>query len=90
MSQILRKRIYIGKKITKQIVRQVLAWENIIYIGGKNMAWYYRTYACGHEGRENVTGKTEERMYRVEKLFSGLCPECRKRQQEEEHAQVNA
>lgn len=44
------------------------------------MAWYYRTYACGHEGRENVTGKTEERMYRVEKLFSGLCPECRKRQ----------
>lgn len=53
------------------------------------MAWYYRTYACGHEGRENVTGKTEERMYRVEKLFSGLCPECRKRQKEEEHAQAN-
>lgn len=26
------------------------------------MAWYYRTYACGHEGRVNVTGKTEERM----------------------------
>ena len=28
-------------------------------------------------------------MYRVEKLFSGLCPECRKRQKEEEHAQAN-
>lgn len=54
------------------------------------MAWYYRTYACGHEGRENVTGKTEERMQRLDDIFAGLCPECRKKQKDEEHAKANA
>lgn len=54
------------------------------------MAWYYRTYACGHEGRENVTGKTEERMQRLDEIFAGLCPECRIKQKDEEHAKANA
>lgn len=54
------------------------------------MAWYYRTYACGHEGRVNVTGKTEERMQRLDEIFAGLCPECWKKQKDEEHAKANA
>lgn len=33
------------------------------------MAWYYRTYACGHEGRVNVKGKTEERMQRLDEIL---------------------
>lgn len=40
------------------------------------MSWYERTYACGHPGRENITGPTRNREWIAERRFSGLCPEC--------------
>lgn len=40
------------------------------------MAWYYGTYACGHEGRTNVVGPTKNRQWIADRRFEGLCPEC--------------
>jgi len=40
------------------------------------MAWYYGTYACGHEGRENIIGPTKNRQWIADRKFEGLCYEC--------------
>jgi len=53
------------------------------------MSWFYGKYACGHTGRENITGPEKNRQYIANKKFSGLCPECWKKQQEEKAAQIN-
>lgn len=43
------------------------------------MAWYHGTYSCGHEGRINLIGPTKDREWKKEREFSGLCPECYKK-----------
>lgn len=53
------------------------------------MAWYYGTYSCGHEGRTNIVGPTKDRERKAEWHFSGLCPECYKKKQEEERNYAN-
>lgn len=53
------------------------------------MAWYYGTYSCGHEGRTNIVGPTKDRERKAEWHFSGMCPECYKKQMEEKRAAVN-
>ena len=53
------------------------------------MAWYYGTYSCGHEGRVNIIGPTKDRQRKSDWHFSGLCPECYKKQLEEERAAAN-
>lgn len=47
------------------------------------MAKYYGTYACGHEGCINVVGPHKDREWKIEREFSGICPECYAKQQEE-------
>ncbi|MCI8627131.1 MAG: hypothetical protein HFI40_12810 [Lachnospiraceae bacterium] len=39
--------------------------------------WYNGTYACGHAGRVNIVGKSEDRQKKADKHFSSFCPECR-------------
>lgn len=53
------------------------------------MAWYYGTYSCGHEGRTNIVGPTKDRERKIEWHFSGLCPDCHKKKQEEERKSAN-
>lgn len=48
------------------------------------MAWYYGTYACGHQGRVNVIGKMSERQWKIDRHFGRICEECRKKEREEE------
>lgn len=57
--------------------------------GDREMAWYYGTYSCGHEGRTNIVGPTKDRERKAEWHFSGMCPECYKKQIEEKRAAVN-
>ncbi len=33
------------------------------------MAWFYGTYACGHNGRVNIVGKMSERQKKSGSLF---------------------
>lgn len=40
------------------------------------MASYSGTFSCGHEGKVNVIGPHKTREWKIEKAFSGLCPEC--------------
>lgn len=40
------------------------------------MAWYEISYACGHEGREQVYGNASRRQWLVAKKAEGDCPEC--------------
>ena len=47
------------------------------------MAWYYGKYSCGHEGRVNVIGKMSERQWKIDRHFSGICEECRKKENEQ-------
>lgn len=47
------------------------------------MAWYYGTYACGHQGRVNVIGKISERQWKIDRHFEGVCEECKKKEREE-------
>ncbi len=44
--------------------------------GVLKMAWYYGTYSCGHEGRENIVGPTKNRQWIADRKFEGLCYEC--------------
>ena len=53
------------------------------------MAWYYGTYSCGCEGRTNVVGPTKNRQWITDKKFQGVCPECYKKQKEEEKEKAN-
>ena len=54
------------------------------------MSWYYGTYSCGHEGRVGINGPTKDRQRKADLRFSGLCPECYKKEQEEKRAKENA
>lgn len=47
------------------------------------MAWYNGTFSCGHEGRVNIIGKMSERQWKIDKYFSGVCEECKKKEREE-------
>lgn len=53
------------------------------------MSWYEGKYSCGHEGRVNIIGPTKDRQRKADWHFSGLCPECYKKQLEEERAAAN-
>ena len=53
------------------------------------MAWYYGTYACGHEGRENIVGPTKNRQWIADRKFEGLCYECYQTKLEEEREAAN-
>ena len=41
-----------------------------------DMAWYYGTYSCGHEGRVNIIGPTKDRQWKADRHFEHMCPEC--------------
>ena len=45
------------------------------------MAWYNGTFSCGHEGRVNIIGKMSERQWKIDKYFSGVCEECKKKEE---------
>lgn len=47
------------------------------------MAWYYGTFACGHEGRVNIIGPQKDREWKKERAFSHSCYECRQKEREE-------
>lgn len=51
--------------------------------------WYSGVYSCGHEGRVNIIGPTKDRDRKAEWHFSGLCPECYKKKQEEKREAAN-
>lgn len=53
------------------------------------MSWYEGKYSCGHEGRVNIIGPTKDRQRKADWHFSGMCPECYKKQLEEERAAAN-
>lgn len=53
------------------------------------MAKYHGTYACGHEGTITLFGPTKDREWKIQKEFSGICPECYAKQQEELRAKKN-
>ena len=48
------------------------------------MAWYYGTYSCGHDGKINLVGPTKDRQQKADWHFSGLCPDCYRKKQEED------
>ena len=54
------------------------------------MAWYYGTYSCGHDGRENIIGPTENRQWIADRKFEGLCPECWEKKKIEDREKANA
>lgn len=54
------------------------------------MAWFYGTYACGHEGRENIIGPTKNREWIAERRFERDCPECYEKYKEEQKEKANA
>lgn len=54
------------------------------------MSWFYGKYACGHTGRENITGPEKNRQYIANKKFSGLCPDCWRKQYEEKIINASA
>lgn len=53
------------------------------------MSQFYGTYSCGHEGTVNIFGPTKDRERKAEWEFSGLCPDCYKKKQEEEREKEN-
>ena len=44
---------------------------------------YDGTYACGHKGEVDVCGSHKDRQWRIDREFSGLCPECFKKAKQE-------
>ena len=42
--------------------------------------WYEGTYSCGHEGRVQLYGKAKEKDWKYTRIFSGICPECQKKE----------
>lgn len=53
------------------------------------MAKYDGVYSCGHEGTVNIIGPMKDREWKIERRFSGLCPECYKKKMEEERKKEN-
>lgn len=70
--------------IRNTIAWKVLLFQYILRDQVNIMAWYYGTYACGHEGRVNVIGPTKDREWKVNHHFEKLCPECYEKWQQEE------
>jgi len=54
------------------------------------MAWYDVTYSCGHEGEIQLYGKARDREWKLSNEESKLCPDCWKKQREEERQKENA
>jgi len=54
------------------------------------MAWFYGTYACGHEGRVQIYGKVRDRQWKADREFSKLCPECWEKELQKRREQENA
>lgn len=50
---------------------------------------YDGVYSCGHAGEINVCGPHRDRQWKVDRKFSGLCPECYKKKIEEEKERKN-
>lgn len=44
---------------------------------------YDGVYTCGHAGTVNIVGSTKDRKWKVDREFSGLCPECFKKAKQE-------
>lgn len=44
---------------------------------------YDGVYTCGHAGTVNIVGPTKDRKWKVDREFSGLCPECFKKAKQE-------
>lgn len=53
------------------------------------MAWYYGTHTCGHEGEINVIGPGKHREWKIDAHFGRLCPDCRRRQEQEYAERLN-
>lgn len=51
---------------------------------------YDGVYTCGHAGTVNITGPTKDRQWRIDREFSGLCPECLKKVKQEKMEQERA
>lgn len=49
------------------------------------MAKYEITYACGHEGVVSLFGKGSDREYQLKRYSQGVCPDCYKKQLDEEN-----
>jgi len=54
------------------------------------MAWYNITYACGHEGREQIYGPTKNRQWIADRKAEGLCPDCYQKELKRKHEEENA
>lgn len=50
---------------------------------------YNVNYSCGHTGVTNLFGKNTERERKIKWIESGLCPECYKKQKNEQAAKEN-
>lgn len=53
------------------------------------MAWYYGTYACGHEGRTNIIGPGKNREWLSDRHFEKMCSECYEKHLQEEREKAN-
>jgi len=53
------------------------------------MGKYGVDYSCGHHGTVELFGKVSEREKRVEWMERGVCPECFRKQKEEEKRIAN-
>lgn len=53
------------------------------------MAKYDVTYSCGHEGTIGVFGPEKDRQWKVDRISEGLCPECAKKEREEQRRKEN-
>jgi hypothetical protein len=51
------------------------------------MAWYDIKYSCGHQGREQIYGKSSSREWLIDKKSGELCPECYKAELERKHVE---
>lgn len=54
------------------------------------MAWYYGTYNCGHEGRVNIIGPTKDRQWKADRHFNSLCSDCYALRKQEEVERLTA
>ena len=53
------------------------------------MAKYEGTYACGHDAVVNVIGKMRDRQRKIDYAFSHLCPQCAKKEREQQIVEEN-
>ena len=51
---------------------------------------YNVTYACGHEGTVDIYGRSRDREWKLAREEEKLCPDCWKKQRDEERAKQNA